>query len=253
MGKDGNENEDLLLQALDNKKFSELNDNLQQMIVDMTENPVLPNTLINAEKKGGQEKTDLVVVIENQKFNISIKKGGGNSVHQEKVELFIDSLKKEGFDITEDLANELRFFSWCDGTYDGSGKVSDRVGAREFPKRYPEITDHLREFCKDNKRRLIERFIIKGRNSNVTPDFLYYGTPDEGVIMKTKDILDWLCEDGRESTTAAVPVGKLTMQMWNPVLNGNPNTENKRGTIQLKWGSVGKDLIEIRKEINNGE
>lgn len=249
----GNTNERLLIAALNDKKFSELSENLQQLIVEMKEEDILPNTLIKVYKEGGQQKTDLVVEIENQKYNISVKCGRSNSVHQEKVELFLKSLKKEGFDISEDLANDIRYYSWSDGTLDGSGKVSDRVGARGFPDAYPEITENLREFCKNNKRMLIERFIIKGRNNNSTPDFIYYGTPDKGIVVKSKDILDWLCKDGQESPRAAIPVGRLTLQPWNSRLTFDPQQEHKRGQIQLKWSNVGKDLIKIRKEVSNAK
>ena len=56
MGNDGFKNENLMLESLNNKKFSELNDNLQQMIVYMADNAILPNTLIKAYKIGGKEK-----------------------------------------------------------------------------------------------------------------------------------------------------------------------------------------------------
>lgn len=250
MGNDGFKNENLMLESLNNKKFSELNDNLQQMIVYMADNAILPNTLIKAYKIGGKEKTDLIVEIDNQPFNISIKKGMGNSVHQEKVEDFIDFLEKE-FDITKDLANDIRFFIWCDGTIDGSGKLSDRVGASQFKKKYPKITNNLRQFFHNNKRKLIERFVIKGPRTNLFPDFIYYGTPNKGFIIKSKNAINWLCEDNMESKKAAVPVGRLTFQPWNPVINGNPKREHCRGQIQLKWSSICKDLILINEYAKN--
>lgn len=248
MSQDGFENETLILEALNQKRFSELNNNFQQVIIEMTENTVFPDTLIKAYKKGGTDKTDLVVEIENKKFNISIKKGTGNSVHQEKVEDFIEFLKDE-INISDHLANDIRFFIWTDGTYDGTGKISDRMRASEFKKKYPEIIHNLRQFFHNNKRMLIERFIIKGPKTNFLPDFIYYGTPEKGTIMRSNDILDWLCDDKNESTQATIPVGKLTFQTWNPNISGNPKMENRRGQIQLKWSSVGEDLIQIRKEV----
>ena len=86
MGKDGFENEDLILDALNNKKFIDLNSNLKQAILDMYGDKISSDSLIKAYKKGGVNKTDLIVEIDSQKYNISIKKGTGNSVHQEKLE-----------------------------------------------------------------------------------------------------------------------------------------------------------------------
>ena len=248
MGQDGFDNEILMLEALNNKKFSELNNNLQQMIIEMTENNVLPNSMIKSYKIGGMDKTDLVVEIDNHRYNISIKKGTGNSVHQEKVEEFIGFLEEE-LNIDDDIANDIRLFIWGDGTLDGTGEVSDRMSAPQFKKFYPEATNNLRYFFHENKRMLIERFIIKGPKTNSLPDFVYYGTPKDGIIMKSKDILDWLCDDENERTRAAVPVGRLTFQTWNPNISGNPRMEPRRGQIQLKWSSVGDDLVLMRNEV----
>lgn len=248
MGQDGFDNETLMLEALDNKKFSELNTNLQQMIVDMTENTVLSNTLIKSYKKGGVNKTDLVIEVEGKKFNISIKKGGGNSVHQEDVEEFIDFLKEE-FNINENFANDIRFFIWGDGTFDGTGNISDRLRASELKEKYPQIVNNMKKFFYLHKRDLIERFVIKGPKSSSSPDFLYYGTPDKGIIVKSEDVLNWLSDDKNEKTRSPLPIGGLTFQAWNRNINGGNKSENKRGVIQLKWGSVGKDLPIIRKEV----
>lgn len=247
MGQDGFDNENLMLKSLNNKKFSEINNNLQQIIVEMTGSAVSQNTLINAHKKGGVNKTDLVVEIEGQKFNISIKKGTGNSVHQEKVEEFILFLKRE-FNITENLANDIRFFIWGDGTFDGTGNISDRLSAAEFKKKYPQIVENIKKFFYIHKRTLIERFVIKGSKSNSNPDFMYYGTPDKGIIVKSEDILNWLSDDKNEKTGSPIPIGRLTFQAWNRNINGGSKSENKRGVIQLKWSSVGKDLSIIHKE-----
>lgn len=251
MGKDGFDNEILLFDALDGKEFKDLNTNLQNMIEDMF-GEIPQDTIINAFKKGGVNKTDLVVKVNNQSFNISIKKGSGNSVHQEKVEEFIDFLKKE-YNISENLANDIRFFIWGDGTFDGTGLVSNRLSASEFKNQYPDIIKNMKNFFHIHKRDLIERFVIKGPKSNSKPDFMYYGTPSEGIIVKSEDILKWLSDDKNEKIRSPIPIGRLTFQAWNRNINGGDRSEKKRGVIQLKWGSVGKDLIKIKKEAKNEE
>ena len=44
---------------------------------------------------------------------------------------------------------------------------------------------------------------------------------------------------------ATISVGKLSFQAWNVVKNGNPNTEKRRGQIQLKWGGLKNDILKI--------
>ena len=47
--------------------------------------------------------------------------------------------------------------------------------------------------------------------------------------------------------------GPLTYQIWNRCLNFNPKTENRRNVMQVKWGSLEKDLIAINKERDSDE
>lgn len=246
MGQDGFENENLMLEALNNKKFSELNDNLKEMVTEIDKN-ISPNTILKAHKKAGVNKTDLIIEVNGLDYNISIKKGTGNSVHQEKVEEFIDFLGEKYF-ISEELANDIRFFIWGDGTLDGTGDVSDRLSATQLKNKYPLIIRNLKKFFYIHKRDLIERFVIKGSKSNSSPDFLYYGTPEKGIIVKSKHVLDWLADDENEKSSSPIPIGRLTFQAWNRNINGGDKSENKRGVIQLKWSSVGKDLPIIYEE-----
>lgn len=61
MGQDGFENETLLMEALNNKRFNELNKNLKDVITFTSEKPHNENMLIQAYKVGGVNKTDLVI------------------------------------------------------------------------------------------------------------------------------------------------------------------------------------------------
>ncbi|ADC45876.1 hypothetical protein mru_0024 [Methanobrevibacter ruminantium M1] len=247
MGQDGFKNEDLMLEALNNKKFMDLNDNLKQMILDMYGEEISQDFIIKAYKKGGVNKTDLTIDINSQNFNVSIKKGTGNSVHQEKLEEFVSFLKEE-YGISNVLSDDIRFFIWGDGTLDGTGEVSDRLSASEFRKQFPEKIRNIREFFYTVKRDLIERFVIKGPKSKSRPDFIYYGTPDKGIIVESQSVIDWLSDDKNEKSSSPIPIGRLTFQAWNRNINGGDKSENKRGVIQLKWSSVGKDLVKIYKE-----
>ena len=247
MTNEGFKNENRILKALNDKKFLELNNNMKQLVLDIYEKEISLETFIKAYKKGGSHKTDLIVDVNGEEFNLSIKRGTGNSVHQEKLEEFISFLKTE-YDISEELSNDIRFFIWGDGTYDGTGDVSDRLNSSQLKKLYPEVIENIRLFLHSNKRDLIERFVIMGPKSLSKPDFMYYGTEEDGLTVKSSYVLDWLADDENEKTTAPLPVGRLTFQAWNRNINGGDKSESKRGEIQLKWGSVGKDIESIYNE-----
>lgn len=252
MGKDGFDNETLLMNALANKKYSELNDNLKKTVTYISEKPIDDNEIINAYKIGGVNKTDLVIEFNSTPYNLSIKKGTDNSVHQEKVEDFISFLKEE-YNIPDDLKNDILFFIWGDGTLDGTGEVSDRLSAIQFKNKYPDKIENIRKFFHEHKRELIERFLIKGLRSDSSPDYMYYGTPEEGTIVNANDALDWLSDDANEKTGTPLPIGRLTFQAWNRNINGGDKSEKKRGVIQLKWASVGQDLKTISERRKNDQ
>ena len=250
MGKDGFDNETLLMNALANKKYCDLNENLKNTITFISEKPIDDNEIIKAYKLGGVNKTDLIIEFNSTPYNLSIKKGSGNSVHQEKVDEFIKKKKKE-YDISDDLKNDILCFIWGDGTLDGTGNVSDRLSTTKFKNLYPGKVNNIKNFFHMHKRELIERFLIKGVKSESSPDYLYYGTPDEGTIINANDALNWLSDDKNEKKRAAIPVGGLTFQAWNRNINGGTKSENKRGVIQLKWGSFDEDskiIAESRKK-----
>ena len=254
MGKDGFENETRLMNALDNKRYGELNENLKKLINFISDKPVDENIIINAYKVGGVNKTDLVIEFDGIKYNLSIKKGIGNSIHQEIVDEFISFLKEE-YNISDDLKNDIIYFIWGDGTLDGTGSVRDRLSAGDFKRKYPEKIDNIKKFFQEHKKELIERFLIKGLKSDSSPDYMYYGTPEDGIIVNTNDALEWLSDDANEKTIAPIPIGRLTFQAWNRNINGGDKSEKKRGVIQLKWSSVGQDLktiSESRKHDNRG-
>lgn len=239
MSKEGFDNEEIIREYLNGKKFSNVNSNWQNFIKELFGN-VSNNEIIVCLKKAGQNKSDLMITIGKNSKTMSVKSGTGNSVHQEPIEDFIAFLK-ETYSIKENLANDLRFFIWGDQTLNGNGSKKNRISAPEFVKKYPEIIQRIKAFFKEHKKDLIERFVITGSKSKSTPDYIYYGNVNQGVWKKTNEVLDYLCDDLNESN-GAIPVGTLTFQAWNRNINGGNKSEHKRGVIQLKWGSVGEDL-----------
>lgn len=249
MVNDGFVNETEIVNHLNCKKFKDINDNMKNLIRDIFKNDINLNDEIFCEKKAGQNKSDIIIKINNESHSISVKKGGGNSVHQEPVEEFISFLEKE-FNATKDISDDLRFFVWGDNTLDGTGNPKDRMDANELKKAYPEKMSNIIKFFDRNRRNLIDRFLIKGPKSNNNPDFLYHGNLEEGIALPSKIVLNWASDELNRSSRAALPIGHLTFQAWNRNIENKPEEEHRRGDIQLKWGTMKNDFEKIRNEIN---
>jgi hypothetical protein len=237
----GFSNEDNILAALDNKRFSTLNNNLQQLLKFSFDRDITGDTEIICEEKAGLNKSDLIIKIEEITKTLSVKIGAGNSVHQEPVNEFISFLENI-YEINEALSNDIRFFIWGDGTLNNTGDKSDRLKANQLKEQYPDIIDRIKSFFCENKQDLIERFVIEGGpKSSSSPDIIYHGNQDNGYWERADEVLRWLSDDANESR-GVIPVGGLTFQAWNRNIHGGSSSELKRGHIQLKWPTVGEDL-----------
>lgn len=255
----GNQNELNLVESLNNMRYGDLNSNLKEFIKDIAESrniPIAEDTVIcSTYEKNTKLKQDLYIEFSEhpeQVFCISLKMGTGNSVHQEKCEVFVDYIVKN-CNASEVICDYFRFFIWGDGTTDGSGSmekegdlIKSRFGAGEFKKKYPKEREKLQKFLNDNEEKLLRHFLFEGHyNSQV--DFIYHGTPLTGTWIMDKDIINYQLNNPlrKESNRSCLSVGRMTIQPWNVSKKGT--SEKKRGQIQAKYGSMKDDFSLLMK------
>lgn len=248
MGREGFDNENSIIEEINKNSFGHLNENLRDFLKFIFDKSIQRNDFLNCIKKAGQNKSDIIINFGKESHSISIKSGTGNSIHQESIEDFIDFLE-ERYNIKKKFANDLRFFIWGDGTLYGDGSISKRMSAYQIRKEYPDLITRLKIFFYENKKDLIKRFVVDGPKSSNSPEFIYYGNKRLGCWEESNLVLEWLINDNNESN-GTIPVGRLTFQAWNRNINGGNKSESKRGIIQLKWGSIGKDLELIMRDKN---
>ena len=90
MKNSGFKNEKNLLNALHEKKYTQLNSNLQKLIAQSFKNY---SEIILCKQEAGINKSDLLISIGKESHTYSVKKGSGNSIHQESVSEFIVTTK----------------------------------------------------------------------------------------------------------------------------------------------------------------
>lgn len=240
----GFQNETDLISALENNYYLNLNNNLKKFISFLFPQ-VNDYDKIKCYSGITGQKPDIIIEINNKRKNVSIKKGSGNSVHQEDIDLFIDFLTT--LDISEDAKIELLKYHWADGTTDGSGKI--RVSSAEYKAKHQDeinlINSELNK--KEPLTKLITRVLFKGKSDEFDEaDIVYYGTINEGHWATKNEIIKYMLNNKFDINS--IHFGPLTYQIWNRCLNFNPNTENRRNVMQVKWGSLEKDLLIIEKE-----
>lgn len=172
-------------------------------------------------------KADIMLKTGNNSFGVSIKEGNSNSVHQEKIDQFTEFIQ-DNEDIrnaSDDIVEEFEWF------------INSKKNARELKRNHPERLKDLNEFIDENDKRLAERFVKTGGKDKKFADFVYYGRTDEGVWAETDEALDQALS--RNNGQATLPLGSLTLQAWNRT------NEEKRYTLQVKWGRIEQDLKEV--------
>lgn len=240
----GFQNETDLISSLSNNTFEQLNDNLKKFISFLFPQ-VNKNDKIKCYSGMAGQKPDIIIEINGKKKNVSIKKGSGNSVHQEDIKLFMDFLTT--LDVSEEAKIELLKYHWADGTTDGTGKI--RISGTEYKIKHQKdinlINSELNK--KGPLTKLITRVLFKGKSENFAEaDVVYYGTINKGHWATKEEIIKYILNNKFDINS--IHFGPLTYQIWNRCLNFNPNTENRRNIMQVKWGSLEKDLLNIEKE-----
>lgn len=238
----GNQNELNIVNSLNNKKYKELDLNLKKFvgyICDCEGIEINLETQINSEyETNNKKKQDIYISIMNKTVGVSMKMGGGNSTHQEKCEDFVRYASEE-LGASQEVCDDLRIFTWCDGTTDGTGDFSERMNIKQYKLRYADGLNRIRKFVEKNKRKLIDRSLFVGKyNSRV--DYIYHGTPLNGKWIAAKEIIDFQINNPKQASRALIDIGRMSMQVWNRSLNGN--NEHKRGEIQIKYDGLSDDL-----------
>lgn len=242
---DGFINESIMREYINNNTFDKYNSNIKKFLVFLFENNISTDIPFIATKEGGQVKPDLSIKHNGIVKYVSIKKGSGNSVHQEKIEVFFPFVE-EYFDKL--LLNDLKKFHYGDDTIDDTGEK--RYNANECKNRYIKEIEklNLNFNKKENLLLFLNRFLFVGNISSVTVDAIYHGTIISGLWASRDEIVNYILNNN--FLTNAIHFGPLTYQVWGRNEKGMAIHPERRYVMQVKWGCITKDLQSIRDENN---
>ena len=178
----GTFNELLIINAINGKKVKNTNLLFQNLFYSFFEN-IDKNDIVKAYKGRPNEKTDVIVKINNQIMNISVKIGIKNSVHCEGIYTFLKFLKE--LKIPTYIINYYLYYHYADGTMDGSGK--NRISVAEYKKDHAGSIEAINQFFNSAEKmeKFSNRFIFKGtKEENSLVDIILWGTPAYGFPEK---------------------------------------------------------------------
>ncbi len=243
----GNKVERALIRAIDGKRFGEISPSVQRMLISIDASLSSCDELFHARKASGaglRRKADLVFECgANQFANPSVKSGAGNSVHQENIHEFVGFLK--GLGVAEPAIVEVYRFHWGDGTLDGTGRVEQRINAREIRSKFPNTVRVIGEVFDEHQIAIVAR-ALTGLASETAPSHLVY-TDDETLSgLLAVPMPDVISFNSHKQSDADLLVGRLLFQNYGRCLQGQDLVSNKtRNDIQFKWPKLAEDLLEI--------
>lgn len=241
--KSGVQNEYDFIKKINGKKIKQLNILFQMFIYDLYGKIDNYNSTVYAWKNPKPQKTDFFIRIANQTEikRISVKKGVKNSVHVEPIMELIHFLIENH--VSKDIIIKLLKYHYADSTVNGTGKI--RLTAEEYKKSHQSEIDEINKILNQENIliKAIERFVIKGKNSNEKIDMIIYGVPNDFIWIKTDDIYHIILSK-KDLYSTAVHFGPLTCQPLNRCINRNPLYEKKRYCVQIKWYNLCDDIIE---------
>lgn len=236
----GFDNEYEFVKYLNGKRVIELNPIFRELIERMFYD-VDDYDLIKSWRNHYKQKTDIFIKINGIMKGISIKKGIKNSIHVERISDFIHFLIENNID--REIVIEYLKYHYADGSTNGKG--NKRLSVEEYKKDNQSSIDKINIYLNKNEILLkaIDRFVIKGKNSNYYIDALICGQVDDFIWITKEDIIKVIMSK-KDNYSTAVHFGPLTVQPKNRCLNYNSKYEKDRFCIQIKWYNLFDDIIE---------
>lgn len=137
------------------------------------------------------QKADIFIKYKNHIKNISLKCGNSNSMHHEQIQEFKRYLGNIGIPY-KIIDKYVDYHYGYDIDDKGRKDFSRRLSSEEYKKKYQDEIKIFNKYINKTKIivDMIDRFIIRGRNSNYDIDALVCGTIDDYVWIMKYDLYD---------------------------------------------------------------
>jgi len=247
MKRNGFENEFAFVELFNNKHLCDVDDNSKKFLKELFGEYIDDEEIIKSWKNKMLQKADIFIKYKNQIKSISIKCGNDNSIHHEIIEDFRGYLEKEGipFKIIEYYASYHYGYA-----RDENGKTNYDIclTSEEYKKKYQNEIDIFNEAINKTKIivDMIDRFIIRGRNSEYDIDMLIHGTPEDYIWINKYDIYDMIlskkCNEFTSPHIACMTLGPKKRNMAR-----NPLYAKERYIVCVRMNYLREAIVEFRK------
>lgn len=244
----GYQNENDFVYLFNNKYLKELDKNSQEFLEDIYDGNITSDEPIKCWKNKMVQKTDIFIKYKNKIKNISLKCGNSNSIHHEQIQEFERYLWNIG------LSNEIiqKYVGYHYGyrkDENGHNDYNNQLSSEEYKTLYQKDLDEFNIVINKTKIivDMIDRFIIRGRNSDYDIDALVCGKIDDYVWITKYEIYDLIltkrCLEFKSPHIACLTIGPKKR-----CLNGLTNNVKDKYLVCIRWNFIRDDIINFKKK-----
>lgn len=205
------------------------------------------NEKIICWKNKSNQKSDIFIKYKNCVKGLSLKCGNSNSVHSESIQDFKKYLEK--FNIPYKIIE--KYFNYHYGyKRDENNNIdfSKKLSAQEYKFFYQDEIDIFNKYINKTKFiiDMIDRFIVRGRNSDYDIDALVVGTVNDYVWIMKYDLYDLILTK-KDNYYSSPHISCLTFGPKKRNIDGNSRNEKDRYLICVRWNFIKENIIEFKK------
>ena len=247
----GFQNEYDFVEYFNGKYLHELDNNSQMFLKDLFQDVIDNKEVIKSWKNKAPQKTDIFIKYKNHIKNISLKCGKSNTIHNEVIENFRIYLEK--LSIPYNVIDKYASYHYGYAR-DENNKIdfSKTLSSEEYKKLYQDEINIFNNYI--NKTRIIidmiDRFIVKGLNSDYDIDALVSGTIDDYVWINKYDLYDLiLSKKSLEFTSPHVACMTIGPKKRN--LDRQSKNAKDRYVVSIRWNFIREDIVNYKNHINS--
>ena len=245
----GIQNEYDFVELFNNKYLYELDDNSQKFLKELFRDVIDNDEQIKSWKNRMHQKTDIFIKYKNYIKNISLKCGNSNSMHGESIEDFKRYLEKLSIPYNV-INNYVSYHYGYARKEDGEIDFSKSLSSEEYKSIHQKELDIFNDSI--NKTRIIvdmiDRFIVRGRNSDYDIDVLVYGTVNDYVWIMKYDLYDLIlskrCLDYTSPHIACMTIGPKKRN-----INHDSKNAKDRYIVCIRWNFIRESIIEFKNNL----
>ena len=244
----GYQNEYDFVEHFNGKYLNELDNTSKKFLKDIFDDIITNDEPLKSWKNRMNQKADFFIRYKNYVKSVSIKCGNSNSVHHEPIQEFRRYLESLGIPY-KIIEYYVSYHYGYAKDINGNTDFSRTLSSEEYKNIYQNQLDIFNNSI--NKTRIIidmvERFLIKGRNSNYDIDAFICGTIDDYTWLKKHDLYDLIlslrCMDYTSPHCSCMTIGPKKRNLNHDSLNAKD-----RFLVCVRWNFIRKEIDNYKKE-----